>query len=62
MGGGADKWLDSAHSIQGSWWPHYAAWLKAHSGKEVSAPKKLGNGKFGEIEAAPGRYVKERVQ
>ena len=62
LGGGADEWLDSAHSIQGSWWPHYAAWLKAHSGKEVSAPKKLGNGKFGEIEAAPGRYVKERVQ
>jgi polyhydroxyalkanoate synthase len=62
LGGGADEWLASAHSVQGSWWSHYAAWLKVHSGMEVSAPKKLGNGKYREIEAAPGRYVKERVQ
>jgi polyhydroxyalkanoate synthase subunit PhaC len=61
-GGGADEWLASAHSMQGSWWPHYAAWLKAHSGSEIPAPRKLGNGKYPEIEAAPGRYVKERVQ
>jgi polyhydroxyalkanoate synthase subunit PhaC len=62
LGGGADAWLASAHSLQGSWWPHYAAWLKGHSGKEVPAPKKPGNRRYREIEAAPGRYVKERVQ
>jgi polyhydroxyalkanoate synthase len=60
--GGADEWLASARSMPGSWWPHYAAWLKGYSGKEVSTPKKLGNGKYKEIEPAPGRYVKERVQ
>ena len=59
---GADEWLASAHSMQGSWWPHYAAWLKAHSGEEIPAPRKPGNGKYREIEAAPGRYVKERVR
>jgi polyhydroxyalkanoate synthase len=62
LGGGADEWLASARSVDGSWWPHYAAWLKGHSGKEVSPPKKPGNGKYREIEAAPGRYAKERVQ
>ncbi|MFM0341792.1 PHA/PHB synthase family protein [Paraburkholderia fungorum] len=62
VGGGADEWLASARSMPGSWWPHYAAWLRGHSGEEIPAPKKPGNGKYGEIEAAPGRYVKERVQ
>lgn len=60
-GGSADEWLASAQSVQGSWWPHYADWLRGHSGKEVSAPRKLGNSKYQVIEAAPGRYVKERV-
>lgn len=61
-GGSADEWLASARSVQGSWWPHYAAWLKKHSGKEIPARKKLGSRSHPEIEAAPGRYVKERVQ
>lgn len=62
QGGSADEWLASARSMQGSWWPHYAAWLKPHSGAEVPAQKKLGSRTHPEIEAAPGRYVKERVQ
>ncbi|WP_028220324.1 PHA/PHB synthase family protein [Paraburkholderia oxyphila] len=60
LDGSADAWLASAQSMPGSWWPHYAAWLKGHSGKEVAAPENVGNGKYQEIEAAPGRYVKER--
>jgi polyhydroxyalkanoate synthase len=62
LDGDAGEWLASAHSMQGSWWPHYAEWLKGHSGKEIPAPNKPGNAKYTEIEAAPGRYVKERVQ
>ena len=62
VAGSADDWLASARSMQGSWWPHYAAWLKGHSGKEIPAPKKPGNRRYREIEAAPGRYVKERVR
>jgi len=35
--------------------------LEGYSGDEISAPKKLGNPNYPEIEAAPDRYVKERV-
>jgi polyhydroxyalkanoate synthase subunit PhaC len=58
----AEEWLASARSIQGSWWPHYSAWLKGHSGKEIAARTQLGSSTYPEIEAAPGRYVKERVR
>jgi len=60
-GKGADAWLDSAESQKGSWWPHWAAWLKKRGGNTVDAPKQLGNAEYKEIEAAPGRYVKERI-
>lgn len=66
-GGGAigkdpDQWLASAQSSPGSWWPHWSAWLKQKSAKQVSAPARLGSKKYPEIEAAPGRYVKERCE
>lgn len=61
LGQGADDWLKTAQSIQGSWWPHYVKWLSSHSGKEIAAPKKLGSAAFPQLEAAPGRYVKERA-
>jgi polyhydroxyalkanoate synthase len=54
-----EQWLASAQSSEGSWWPHWIAWLKQKSGKQVPAPAKLGSKKYREIEAAPGRYVKE---
>jgi polyhydroxyalkanoate synthase subunit PhaC len=56
-----EEWLGSARSQEGSWWPHYSAWLQRHSGKQIAARKKLGSSDYPEIEAAPGRYVKERV-
>ncbi len=56
----ADKWFDSAVSHEGSWWNHWAQWLKPHAGKQVAARVKLGNATFKPIEPAPGRYVKER--
>ena len=45
----------------GSWWPDWAAWLKAHAGKLVAAPKTPGNRKYKAIEPAPGRYVKAKA-
>ena len=57
----ADDWLASAQSIEGSWWPHWSAWLKQRSGKVVPARVNLGSASHSIIEAAPGRYVKERV-
>jgi polyhydroxyalkanoate synthase len=60
IGEDPDQWLASAQSSPGSWWLHWSAWLKQKSVKQVSAPARLGSIKYPEIEAAPGRYVKER--
>lgn len=57
----AQSWLDTAQETPGSWWNDWAAWMKDHSAGEKAAGKTLGNAKYKEIEAAPGRYVKERV-
>ncbi|MBR0566241.1 class I poly(R)-hydroxyalkanoic acid synthase [Azoarcus sp. L1K30] len=55
-----DEWLSQAEEQKGSWWVHWAQWLKAYGGKQVAARGRLGNAKFGPIEPAPGRYVKEK--
>ncbi|HCY16507.1 MAG: class I poly(R)-hydroxyalkanoic acid synthase [Curvibacter sp. GWA2_64_110] len=57
-----DAWLEGAQEHAGSWWPDWAAWLKAQAGKQIAAPKTYGKGKYKAIEAAPGRYVKERAK
>ncbi|MEN2472177.1 class I poly(R)-hydroxyalkanoic acid synthase [Burkholderia sp. GS2Y] len=60
---GADPqaWLDSAKSHPGSWWTHWANWLKPHGGELVDAPTRPGNRKYKPIEPAPGRYVRVRT-
>ena len=55
----AEDWQASAKEHPGSWWPVWAEWLAQYGGKRVAARKKLGNAKYKEIEAAPGRYVKQ---
>ena len=54
----AGDWQRSASTVQGSWWPDYAAWLAERSGAQVPAPGMLGSERFGVIEAAPGSYVR----
>jgi polyhydroxyalkanoate synthase len=46
----------------GSWWPHWAQWLRAQDPAEVRATGKRRPGGRGDrvIEDAPGRYVKTR--
>lgn len=56
----ADEWLEGAVEHRGSWWPHWIDWLKSRSGELVTAPAKVGNRQYKELEPAPGRYVKER--
>ncbi len=56
----AEQWIGKAKEHAGSWWTDWSAWLKTHAGKQIAAPKTYGNGKYKAIEAAPGRYVKER--
>jgi polyhydroxyalkanoate synthase subunit PhaC len=60
VGKGNDAWFESAKSVDGSWWNHWAEWLKKQAGRSVPARTKLGNTKYKTIEAAPGRYVMER--
>jgi polyhydroxyalkanoate synthase subunit PhaC len=56
----AEQWIGKAKEHTGSWWTDWSAWLKTHAGKQIAAPKAYGRGKHKAIEAAPGRYVKER--
>ena len=58
--GDADRWLASAESRPGSWWPHWSAWIAPRGGKKVAAPAELGNARHRQIEPAPGRYVRAR--
>jgi polyhydroxyalkanoate synthase len=57
----AQAWFEKAGEQAGSWWPDWAAWLKGHAGKQIAAPKTLGNRKYKPIEPAPGRYVKQKA-
>jgi polyhydroxyalkanoate synthase len=57
----ADEWLTAAKDIKGSWWPNYAKWLEQFGGKKVKASKTFGNAQYKKLEAAPGKYVKEKV-
>jgi polyhydroxyalkanoate synthase len=59
-GGDADRWLATAESKPGSWWPHWSAWLAPRGGRKVAARAKLGNARHRQIEPAPGRYVRAR--
>jgi polyhydroxyalkanoate synthase len=57
----AEEWLAGAAEKKGSWWPHWIEWLGRRSGKKIAAPKTPGNGRYREIEPAPGRYVKAKA-
>ena len=61
LGADPDHWLATATAVPGSWWTHWMAWLKPHSGKLVAARTELGNKTYKPIEPAPGRYVKVRA-
>ena len=54
-------WLASAKEQKGSWWPVWDQWLERHSGGRRRAPAKPGSVQYKAIEAAPGRYVKQRI-
>src|SRR5207253_9492239 len=59
--GDAERWLATAQSTPGSWWPRWTGWLPQHSGSLARPPKALGNRKYKPIEPAPGGYVKARA-
>jgi polyhydroxyalkanoate synthase len=57
-----DDWARSAEGArkEGSWWPHWRAWIQARSGEEVDAPMQPGSRKYKPLGAAPGTYVHEK--
>jgi len=57
----AEAWLQGAVEHPGTWWTDWAAWLGRHGGAEVAAPKRPGSRTYPPIEAAPGRYVKQKA-
>jgi polyhydroxyalkanoate synthase len=56
-----EDWFKSATEKPGSWWPEWSGWLGGFGGKQVAAPKAYGNRSYKAIEAAPGRYVKQKA-
>ena len=57
----AEEWFASATEHAGSWWTEWSKFLATNGGKQVAAPKKLGNTQHKPIEPAPGRYVKVKL-
>ena len=50
-----DEWLQTAATVEGSWWLHWQQWLVAHSASERAAPPAMGAGVT--LADAPGLYV-----
>ena len=57
----AEEWLRGATEHPGSWWTDWDRWLDTHAGGSRPAPAAPGSEEFPAIEAAPGRYVKEKA-
>ena len=56
-----DAWLAAAPRHEGSWWPNWAGWLQARSGKPVAVPSMGAPAKgLKPICPAPGTYVLQR--
>ncbi|MGV3553054.1 class I poly(R)-hydroxyalkanoic acid synthase [Rhizobium sp.] len=55
-----EHWAEGAEMSEGSWWPHWHAWVESEADRKVPARKPGGN-KLNPIEEAPGSYVKVRV-
>ncbi len=52
-----ESWLEQSPKLPGSWWESWTKWCGTRSGKQISAPKKLGSKAFPPICDAPGEYV-----
>lgn len=58
------EWLEGASFNEGSWWPHWQAWMTdnryADPDKMVPA-REPGDGQLPLLEPAPGRYVRQTI-
>ncbi|MDE1464583.1 alpha/beta fold hydrolase [Spartinivicinus poritis] len=55
----AEEWRKTASKNRGSWWDHWAGWIKARAGEQLEAPKKIGSSLYPPTDIAPGTYVHE---
>ena len=56
-----DKWFAQSKEERGSWWPQWTQWLEGFKGGTREAPAQTGDAQHPAIEAAPGRYVKQKA-
>jgi polyhydroxyalkanoate synthase len=56
----AEAWLEGAENKDGSWWPHWQAWLTQGGTAEKVEAREPGSGKLKALEPAPGSYVRDR--
>ncbi|WP_162247216.1 MULTISPECIES: class I poly(R)-hydroxyalkanoic acid synthase [unclassified Caulobacter] len=59
--GDVGDWIASAEEHPGSWWPHWAAWLRARSGSQIPARDPI-KGPLKPLEDAPGSFVMVKSQ
>jgi polyhydroxyalkanoate synthase len=52
-----DEWYAGSEEHRGSWWEHWAEWLRERSGELRPAPAQLGSRAHPPLMPAPGRYV-----
>lgn len=55
-----DAWFEGTTAHEGSWWPHWYAWVAKQSGRKTSAARTPGSDAAPALEDAPGSYVKVR--
>jgi polyhydroxyalkanoate synthase len=60
LNNGFEHWKQTAKVFEGSWWTYWTKSIIKLSGKQIEAPKKAGTIKYKVIEAAPGKYLKEK--
>ena len=58
--GTPDNWRKLAAYHEGSWWPHWEAWLSPRSGARVAA-RSPGSESYPALGPAPGSFVTEKI-
>ncbi|PXX99784.1 class I poly(R)-hydroxyalkanoic acid synthase [Halomonas sp. LBP4] len=59
-----EEWLAGAEHQEGSWWPHWQAWMTSNGyvdAEKMVPARQPGEGELDILEPAPGRYVKMTI-
>ncbi|MEQ6889889.1 class I poly(R)-hydroxyalkanoic acid synthase [Halomonas sp. CS7] len=60
----AEAWLEGAQQHEGSWWPHWQAWMTENGyvdAEKLVPARQPGDGELNILEPAPGRYVRMTI-